>query len=136
MKQRKLLQVESRRIQKEKEIDTRPSEQIKLLVLPPKVWSREHEKPGYVHPICVAMKKRRKSLPKGHNSAHELDHCCGKRSLLIVVASSDVKANRGTTTSQKVAPFNILDSETRRSNVSLHVPPANPNVDEEFTASP
>jgi hypothetical protein len=25
-------------------------------------------------PICVAMKKRRKSLPKGPNSAHELDH--------------------------------------------------------------
>ena len=37
----------------------------------------------------------------------------------------------------KVPPFNILDSETRRSDVSLHVPPeANPNVDEEFTASP
>jgi hypothetical protein len=37
----------------------------------------------------------------------------------------------------KVPPFNILDSETRRSNVSLHVPPkANPNDDEEFTASP
>jgi hypothetical protein len=63
----------------------------------------------------------------------------------------------------KVPPFNILDSETRRhlftflrrliqkltrssphhrlsgdrQNVSLHVPPkANPNVDEEFTASP
>jgi hypothetical protein len=36
----------------------------------------------------------------------------------------------------KVPPFNILDSETRRSDV-LHVPPkANPNVDEEFTASP
>ena len=25
-------------------------------------------------PICVAMKKRRKSIPKGPNSAHELDH--------------------------------------------------------------
>jgi hypothetical protein len=37
----------------------------------------------------------------------------------------------------KVPPFNILDSETRRSDVSLLVPPvANPNVDEEFTASP
>jgi len=37
----------------------------------------------------------------------------------------------------KVPPFNILDWETRRSDVSLHVPPkANPNVDEEFTASP
>jgi hypothetical protein len=37
----------------------------------------------------------------------------------------------------KVPPFNILDSETRRSDVSLHVPPkANPNDDEEFTASP
>jgi hypothetical protein len=37
----------------------------------------------------------------------------------------------------KVPPFNILDSETRRSDVSLHVPPkADPNVDEEFTASP
>jgi uncharacterized protein (DUF2249 family) len=37
----------------------------------------------------------------------------------------------------KVPPFNILDSETRRSDVSLHVPPnANPNVDEEFIASP
>ncbi len=37
----------------------------------------------------------------------------------------------------KVPPFNILDSETRRSDISIHVPPkANPNVDEEFTASP
>jgi hypothetical protein len=37
----------------------------------------------------------------------------------------------------KVPPFNILDSETRLSDVSLHVPPkANSNVDEEFTASP
>ena len=37
----------------------------------------------------------------------------------------------------KVPPFNTLDSETRRSDVSLHVPPkANLNVDEEFTASP
>jgi hypothetical protein len=37
----------------------------------------------------------------------------------------------------KVPPFNILDSETKRSDVSLHVPPkANPNDDEEFTASP
>jgi hypothetical protein len=37
----------------------------------------------------------------------------------------------------KVPPFNILDAETRRSDVSLHVPPkANPNVDEEFTALP
>jgi hypothetical protein len=37
----------------------------------------------------------------------------------------------------KVPPFNILDSETIRSDVSLHVPPqANPNDDEEFTASP
>ena len=36
----------------------------------------------------------------------------------------------------KVAPFNILDSETRRADVSPHVPPmADPNVDEEFTAS-
>jgi hypothetical protein len=36
-----------------------------------------------------------------------------------------------------VAPFNILDSETRRADVSLHVPPmADPNDDEEFTASP
>jgi hypothetical protein len=37
----------------------------------------------------------------------------------------------------KVPPFNILDSETRQSDVSFHVPPkANPNVDEEFTTSP
>ena len=37
----------------------------------------------------------------------------------------------------KVAPFNILDSETRRTDVSLHVPPmADPNADKEFTASP
>jgi hypothetical protein len=37
----------------------------------------------------------------------------------------------------KVPPFNILDSEIRRSDVSLHFPPkANPNDDEEFTASP
>ena len=37
----------------------------------------------------------------------------------------------------KVPPFNILDSETRRSDVSLLVPPvANPNADEEFIASP
>ncbi len=37
----------------------------------------------------------------------------------------------------KVPPFNILESETRRSDVSLLVPPkANPNDDEEFTASP
>ena len=37
----------------------------------------------------------------------------------------------------KVPAFNILDSETRRADVSLHVPPkANPNDDEEFTASP
>jgi hypothetical protein len=36
----------------------------------------------------------------------------------------------------KVPPFNILDSETRRSDVSLLVPPkANPNDEEEFTAS-
>jgi hypothetical protein len=35
----------------------------------------------------------------------------------------------------KVPPLNILDSETRRSEVSLHVPPkVNPNDDEEFTA--
>ena len=48
MKQRKLLQVESRRIQKEKEIDTRPSEQNELQVLPPKVWSRELRESGHV----------------------------------------------------------------------------------------
>ncbi len=37
----------------------------------------------------------------------------------------------------KVPPFNILDPEARRSDVFLLVPPvANPNVDEEFTASP
>jgi hypothetical protein len=37
----------------------------------------------------------------------------------------------------KIPPFNILDSESRRSDVYLHVPPkANPNDDEEFTASP
>lgn len=37
----------------------------------------------------------------------------------------------------KVPPFNTLDSETRRSDVTLFIPPkANPNVDNEITASP
>jgi hypothetical protein len=37
----------------------------------------------------------------------------------------------------KVLPFNILDSEARRNDVSLHVPPkANPDAEEEITASP
>ena len=40
--------------------------------LPPK-FLRNYRK---VCPICVAMKKRRKSLPKGPHSAHELDHSC------------------------------------------------------------
>ncbi len=69
----------------------------------PQVWSREHEEsllkgiiiisfqrhgkvtasrlpPKFLRnyrkdcPICVAKKKRTKSLPKGPNSAHELDH--------------------------------------------------------------
>ena len=36
-----------------------------------------------------------------------------------------------------VPPFNILDSETRRTDVSLHVPPkANPDAEKEITASP
>jgi hypothetical protein len=68
--------------------------------LPPK-FLRNYRKDC---PICVAMKKRRKSLPKGLNFAHDSDDwiisCRGKRSILIVVASSDVKAIRGTTTSQ------------------------------------
>jgi hypothetical protein len=37
----------------------------------------------------------------------------------------------------KVPPFNILDTEARRNDVSLHVPPnANPDAEEEITASP
>ena len=37
----------------------------------------------------------------------------------------------------KVAPFNILDSETRRTDVSLHVPPmADPYANKDFIASP
>ena len=37
----------------------------------------------------------------------------------------------------KVPPFNILDTEARRTDVSLHVPPkANPDAEEEITASP
>jgi hypothetical protein len=109
-KQRKLLQVESRRIQKEKQ--RLPEEKRRLVEekrlirdqairtnyhsyhrrcghanmknlitferhgkvtasrLPPK-FLRNYRKDC---PICVAMKKRRKSLPKGPNSAHELDH--------------------------------------------------------------
>jgi hypothetical protein len=36
----------------------------------------------------------------------------------------------------KVPPFSLLDSETRRTDVSLHVPPkANPDADEDITAS-
>ena len=109
-KQRKLLQVESRRIQKEKqrllEEKRRLVEEKRLIRdkanrsnymsyhrrcghanlrslvtfkrhgkvtasrLPPK-FLRNYRKDC---PICVAMKMRRKSLPKGSNSAHELDH--------------------------------------------------------------
>ena len=37
----------------------------------------------------------------------------------------------------KVPPFNILDTEARRSDISLLVPPkANPDAEEEITASP
>jgi hypothetical protein len=110
IKQRKLLQVESRRIQKEKQRlleEKRHLVEEKRLIrdqanrtnyhsyhrrcghanmknlitfkrhgkvtasrLPPK-FLRNYRKDC---PICVAMKKRRKSLPKGPNSAHELDH--------------------------------------------------------------
>jgi hypothetical protein len=109
-KQRKLLQVESRRIQKENqrllEEKRRLVEEKRLIRnqanrtnyhsyhgrcghanmknlisfkrhgkvtasrLPPK-FLRNYRKDC---PICVAMKKRSKSLPKGPNSAHELDH--------------------------------------------------------------
>jgi hypothetical protein len=52
-------------------------------------------------------------------------------------SDSDFERQDSLREESKVPPFNILDSETRRSDVSLHVPPkANPNVDEEFTASP
>jgi hypothetical protein len=65
--------------------------------LPPK-FLRDYRKDC---PICVTMKK------KGSRSQRNLTlpmnwitSCRGKRSLLIVVASLDVKANRGTTTSR------------------------------------
>ena len=110
IKQRKLLQVASRRIQKEKQ---RLLEEKRRLVGEKRLirdqanrtnYNSYHRRCGHANmknlitfkrhgkvtasrlppkflrnyrkdcPICVAMKMRRTSLPKGSNSAHELDH--------------------------------------------------------------
>jgi hypothetical protein len=89
--------------------------------LPPK-FLRNYRKEC---PLCVAMKKGRKSLPKGMSSTHEIKDL-GRRPLLIVVASLDVKANRGTTSSQCLCvlrqatrlPFPISSAITFRWSIS------------------
>jgi hypothetical protein len=137
IKQRKLLQVESRRIQKEKQ---RLLEEKRRLVVEKRLirdqanrtnYHSYHRRCGHANmkslitfkrhgkvtasrlppkflrnyrkdcPICVAIKMRRKSLPKGSNSAHELDQLVPLEEVFTDSSGKfRRKSKQGNTTSQ------------------------------------
>ena len=70
-------------------------------------------------PICVAMNKRRKSLPKGPNSAYELDYLVPWEEVFTDSSGKfRRKSKQGTTTSHTSQRLYVL-----RQIIKLPVPP-------------